>query len=48
VFFSSWEDEVVTSNLEDNKLPMQTDDGRMSSEGVAGCSTTRRVAEGGY
>ena len=48
VFFSSWEDEVVTSNLEDGKLPMQTDDdGRIvSPKAAALLEHAQRVAEG--
>ncbi len=48
VFFSSWEDEVVTSNLEDSKLPMQTDDdGRIvSPKAAALLEHAQRVAEG--
>src|SRR6202012_1889937 len=40
VFFSSWEDDVVSANLDSNKLPMQTDpeqgDGRILSAKAAG------------
>jgi preprotein translocase subunit SecA len=48
VFFSSWEDDVVTANLERNKLPMQTDDdGRIVSPKAAGLlDHAQRVAEG--
>jgi preprotein translocase subunit SecA len=48
VFFSSWEDDVVTANLDQNKLPMQTDeDGRIESPKAAGLlDHAQRVAEG--
>jgi preprotein translocase subunit SecA len=48
VFFSSWEDDVVASNLEPNKLPTQTDeDGRVVSPKVAGLlEHAQRIAEG--
>jgi len=48
VFFSSWEDEVVAANLDENKLPMQTDeDGRIVSSKTAGLlEHAQRVAEG--
>ncbi len=48
VFFSSWEDEVVAANLEENKRPMETDDnGRIISPKVAGLlDHAQRVAEG--
>ncbi len=48
VFFSSWEDDVVTANLDYNKLPMQTDeDGRIASPKAAGLlDHAQRVAEG--
>ncbi|HME49832.1 accessory Sec system translocase SecA2 [Mycobacterium sp.] len=48
VFFSSYEDDVVTANLEPNKLPMQTDeDGRIVSPKAAGLlDHAQRVAEG--
>jgi preprotein translocase subunit SecA len=48
VFFSSWEDDVVTANLEPNKLPSQTDeDGRVVSSKAAGLlDHAQRVAEG--
>src|ERR1700753_1401931 len=37
VFFSSWEDDVVSAHLEPNKLPMQTEeDGRLVSNKGAG------------
>ncbi|WP_447711707.1 accessory Sec system translocase SecA2 [Mycobacterium sp. C31M] len=48
VFFSSWEDDVVVSFLEPNKLPLQTDgDGRITSPkaGVL-LDHAQRVAEG--
>jgi preprotein translocase subunit SecA len=48
VFFSSWEDDVVTSNLEPGKLPTETDDdGRVVSPKAAGLlDHAQRVAEG--
>ncbi|WP_428339152.1 accessory Sec system translocase SecA2 [Mycobacterium sp.] len=51
VFFSSWEDDVASANLEPNKLPVQTDlkkgDGRIVSSKVAGLlEHAQRVAEG--
>ena len=48
VFFSSWEDDVASANLEPNKLPTQTDDdGRIVSSKVAGLlEHAQRVAEG--
>jgi preprotein translocase subunit SecA len=48
VFFSSWEDDVASANLEPNKLPTQTDeDGRIVSNKVAGLlDHAQRVAEG--
>jgi preprotein translocase subunit SecA len=51
VFFSSWEDDVVSANLDSNKLPMQTDpeqgDGRILSAKAAGLlDHAQRVAEG--
>ncbi|MBY0442311.1 MAG: accessory Sec system translocase SecA2 [Mycobacteriaceae bacterium] len=48
VFFSSWEDDVVVANLEQNKLPIQTDeDGRIISPKAAGLlSHAQRIAEG--
>ncbi|OBI11176.1 accessory Sec system translocase SecA2 [Mycobacterium sp. E2462] len=48
VFFSSWEDEVVSANLDHNKLPMETDeDGRILSAKAAGLlDHAQRVAEG--
>jgi len=48
VFFSSWEDDVVTANLEPGKLPTETDDdGRVVSPKAAGLlSHAQRVAEG--
>jgi preprotein translocase subunit SecA len=48
VFFSSWEDDVVMANLDQNKLPMQTDeDGRIVSPKAAGLlDHAQRVAEG--
>ncbi|MGO9385857.1 MAG: accessory Sec system translocase SecA2 [Mycobacterium sp.] len=48
VFFSSWEDDVVTANLDHNKLPTQTDeDGRIVSAKAAGLlDHAQRVAEG--
>ncbi|BBZ44134.1 accessory Sec system translocase SecA2 [Mycobacterium parmense] len=51
VFFSSWEDDVVAANLDQNKLPMQTDpeagDGRIVSPKAAGLlDHAQRVAEG--
>lgn len=48
VFFSSWEDDVVVANLDQNKLPMETDeDGRIVSSKAAGLlDHAQRVAEG--
>ncbi|MGB5112956.1 MAG: accessory Sec system translocase SecA2 [Mycobacterium sp.] len=48
VFFSSWEDDVVVSFLEPNKLPLQTDgDGKIiSSKAAALLDHAQRVAEG--
>lgn len=48
VFFSSWEDDVVAANLDQNKLPMGTDeDGRIVSPKAAGLlDHAQRVAEG--
>jgi preprotein translocase subunit SecA len=48
VFFSSWEDDVVTANLESAKLPTETDDdGRIRSPKAAGLlDHAQRVAEG--
>ncbi len=48
VFFSSWEDDVVTANLEPGKLPTGTDDdGRILSPKAAGLlDHAQRVAEG--
>jgi preprotein translocase subunit SecA len=48
VFFSSWEDEVVTANLEPHKLPMQTDDdGRIVNPKVCALlDNAQRIAEG--
>jgi preprotein translocase subunit SecA len=51
VFFSSWEDDVVSANLDYNKLPLQTDpevgDGRIVSPKAAGMlDHAQRVAEG--
>jgi preprotein translocase subunit SecA len=48
VFFSSWEDDVVSANLDHNKLPMETDeDGRIVSPKAAGLlDHAQRVAEG--
>ena len=48
VFFSSWEDDVVTANLEPGKLPTETDDdGRVVSPKAAGLlEHAQRVAEG--
>jgi preprotein translocase subunit SecA len=51
VFFSSWEDDVVAANLDDNKLPVETDmdegDGRIVSPKAAGMlDHAQRVAEG--
>ncbi|MBV9512491.1 MAG: accessory Sec system translocase SecA2 [Mycobacteriaceae bacterium] len=48
VFFSSWEDDVVTANLEPGKLPTETDDdGRVISPKAAGLlGHAQRVAEG--
>ena len=48
VFFSSWEDDVVTANLESAKLPTETDDdGRIVSPKAAGLlDHAQRVAEG--
>ncbi|HZU49795.1 MAG TPA: accessory Sec system translocase SecA2 [Mycobacterium sp.] len=48
VFFASWEDDVVTANLERHKLPMATDEnGRITSPKAAGLlDHAQRVAEG--
>jgi preprotein translocase subunit SecA len=48
VFFSSWEDEVVASHLERDKLPTETDDdGRIVADKAAGLlDHAQRVAEG--
>ena len=48
VFFSSWEDDVVTANLEPQKLPTGTDDdARVVSPKAAGLlDHAQRVAEG--
>ena len=48
VFFSSWEDDVVVSHLEPEKLPMQTDeDGRIISDRAGSMlEHAQRVAEG--
>jgi preprotein translocase subunit SecA len=48
VYFSSWEDDVVSANLDRNKLPMETDeDGRIVSPKAAGLlDHAQRVAEG--
>ena len=48
VFFSSWEDDVVVSFLEPNKLPLQTDgDGKVTSSKAATLlDHAQRVAEG--
>ena len=48
VFFSSWEDDVVVSHLEPEKLPMQTDeDGRIVSDKAGSMlEHAQRVAEG--
>jgi preprotein translocase subunit SecA len=48
VFFSSWEDEVVAANLDQNKLPIETDDdGRIvSPKTTALLDHAQRVAEG--
>jgi preprotein translocase subunit SecA len=48
VFFASWEDDVVTANLEQHKLPTATDeDGRITSPKAAGLlDHAQRVAEG--
>jgi preprotein translocase subunit SecA len=48
VFYSSWEDDVVSANLDYNKLPMHTDeDGRIVSPKAAGLlDHAQRVAEG--
>jgi preprotein translocase subunit SecA len=48
VFFSSWEDDVVSAHLDSGKLPMETDeDGRIVSTKVAGLlDHAQRVAEG--
>ncbi|MUL49163.1 accessory Sec system translocase SecA2 [Mycobacterium sp. CBMA293] len=48
VFFSSWEDDVVVSHLEPEKLPMQTDeDGRIVSDKAGQMlEHAQRVAEG--
>ena len=48
VFFSSWEDDVVVSFLEPNKLPLQTDeDGKvLSNKAATLLDHAQRVAEG--
>ena len=48
VFFASWEDDVVTANLEQRKLPTATDEnGRITSPKAAGLlDHAQRVAEG--
>lgn len=51
VFFSSWEDDVAATNLEANKLPMETDlenaDGRILSPKASGMlDHAQRIAEG--
>lgn len=48
VFFSSWEDDVVAANLDNNKLPTETDeDGKIVSPKAAGLlDHAQRVAEG--
>src|SRR6185436_17037392 len=48
VFFSSWEDDVVVSHLEPNKLPLQTEEGgRIASPKAASLlDHAQRVAEG--
>ena len=48
VFFSSWSDEVVSSHLEEGKLPTETDeDGRITAPKAAGLlDHAQRVAEG--
>jgi len=48
VFFSSWEDDVVVSHLDPEKLPMQTDeDGRIISDRAGQMlEHAQRVAEG--
>jgi preprotein translocase subunit SecA len=48
VFFSSWDDDLVVSHLEPNKLPMQTDEnGRVVTPKAAGLlDHAQRVAEG--
>jgi preprotein translocase subunit SecA len=48
VFFSSWEDDVITAHVEPNKLPMQTDnDGRIiAPKAAALLDHAQRVAEG--
>jgi preprotein translocase subunit SecA len=48
VFFSSWEDDVAAANLEQHKLPRQTDEnGRVTSPKAAGLlDHAQRVAEG--
>jgi preprotein translocase subunit SecA len=48
VFFSSWEDDVVSAHLDSGKLPMETDDdGRIVSAKAAGLlDHAQRVAEG--
>jgi preprotein translocase subunit SecA len=51
VFFSSWDDDVVTAHLDPNKLPMQTDtekgDGRVVGDKAATLlDHAQRIAEG--
>lgn len=48
VFFSSWDDDVITVHLDPNKLPMETDeDGRVVSRKAASLlDHAQRIAEG--
>ncbi|SEH78797.1 protein translocase subunit secA [Mycolicibacterium rutilum] len=48
VFFSSWDDDVITAHLEANKLPMETDeDGRVISRKASSLlDHAQRIAEG--
>lgn len=48
VFFSSWDDDVITAHLDPNKLPMETDeDGRVVSRKAASLlDHAQRIAEG--
>ena len=48
VFFSSWEDDVVSANLDNNKLPTETDeDGRIVSPKVKRPARSCSACRGG-